>query len=427
MKKRNKKHVQRLEVIMKSFRILYTTVLFIMLIICLGANVLIQNTGKNKVSRPYRVEAERIADVIRQKGMDAIDLNEYTYIKNIEKLTPDSQASFYEAEEDYLLKTIGRDIYRMDYLYIDTGNKDMVVMNLVFILFGGMILFLLFIIWRNILKPFDTIRDVPYELAKGNLVVPLKENKEKYFGRFLWGLDLLREKLESQRQKELELQREKKTLILSLSHDIKTPLSIIELSAKALQKGLYTEEKKKQEVADSIHKKCIEINDYLNKIIQASNEDLLHFEVQDSEFYLSHLIKEITHFYKDKLELLKTDFVIEAYHDRLLKGDSDRAAEVLQNLMENAIKYGDGKKIALQISNEEDCILIGVANSGCSLNPEEISHIFDSFYRGSNVGSNSGSGLGLYICKELMRRMDGEIFAEQKGGQMIVTAVFRII
>ena len=50
-------------------------------------------------------------------------------------------------------------------------------------------------------------------------------------------------------------------------------------------------------------------------------------------------------------------------------------------------------------------------------------HIFDSFYRGSNVGSRPGSGLGLYICKKLMNRMDGEIFAEKENGDMIVTVV----
>ena len=71
--------------------------------------------------------------------------------------------------------------------------------------------------------------NLAYELAKGNLSLPVKEENSKLFGRFLWGMDMLREKLEDNKARELEFQKEQKTLILSLSHDIKTPLSSIEL------------------------------------------------------------------------------------------------------------------------------------------------------------------------------------------------------
>ena len=75
------------------------------------------------------------------------------------------------------------------------------------------------------------------ELAKGNLSVPVKAEKSKFLGRFLWGMDMLRETLESNKEKELALQKEKKTLVLSLTHDIRTPLSAIRLYAKALARG----------------------------------------------------------------------------------------------------------------------------------------------------------------------------------------------
>ena len=82
--------------------------------------------------------------------------------------------------------------------------------------------------------------------------------------------------------------------------------------------------------------------------------------------------------------------------------------------LENAIKYGDGKRISIDFSEEEDCRLLTVRNSGCSLKQEELINLFDSFYRGSNVGSAEGSGLGLYISRQLMRKMDGEVFVEIK-------------
>ena len=109
----------------------------------------------------------------------------------------------------------------------------------------------------------------------------------------------------------------------------------------------------------------------------------------------------------------------------LLYGDLDRAVEVLQNVCENALKYGDGKQIHISFDEEEDCKLITVENSGCSLKEEEFTYIFDSFYRGSNSDKAKGSGLGLYICKSILHKMDGEIFAKEKNGMFAITVVLK--
>lgn len=95
--------------------------------------------------------------------------------------------------------------------------------------------------------------------------------------------------------------------------------------------------------------------------------------------------------------------------------------------MENAIKYGDGRSICITISDEEDHKLITISNSGNTLPDTEISHIFDSFWRGSNAGKVNGNGLGLYICRRLMNEMGGDIFAEIRGDMFCVTVVCRKI
>ena len=110
--------------------------------------------------------------------------------------------------------------------------------------------------------------------------------------------------------------------------------------------------------------------------------------------------------------------------DCLIRGDNERSLEVIQNIIENAVKYGDGKRIAISFSKDENCQLIHISNSGCTLSDSELPHIFDSFWRGSNTGSQSGSGLGLYICRTLMRKMEGDIYAGINNGEMTVTAVF---
>ncbi|MBQ8883235.1 MAG: HAMP domain-containing histidine kinase, partial [Oscillospiraceae bacterium] len=229
---------------------------------------------------------------------------------------------------------------------------------------------------------------------------------------------------EQQKERELNLQKDRKMLLLSLSHDIKTPLSAIKLYSKALSKGLYDSHEKQLEIANNINTKADEIEGYVSKIITASRDDFLSFDVDVTEFYISQLVGEIAKYYSAKLSLIKTEFNVGEYSDCMLKGDLDRSVEVLQNLIENAIKYGDGHFINITFSEEEGCILITVKNSGCTLNENELSHIFDSFFRGTNAENEKGSGLGLYICRQLMNKMGGEVFAQIEDNCMLVTAVF---
>ena len=130
-------------------------------------------------------------------------------------------------------------------------------------------------------------------------------------------------------------------------------------------------------------------------------------------------------YYKDKLSVIHTEFQVDGIAECLVKGDRNRMVEVLQNVMENAIKYGDGKSICISFGEEEDCKLIHIKNSGCSLKKEELPNIFDSFYRGSNSIGRKGNGLGLSICKTLMRKMDGEIFAGMNEDVFCATIVVR--
>lgn len=403
---------------MKSFDRIFAAILALILLIFAAANAILLN--KNDISRPYRVEINRLAREIEENGFEKIDLSECNFVTHIEPYGED----FYDSESDYAIREIGGILYRFDYTASRSDKRLILTVNLILAAMAAVIIAVMIFVRRSILAPFDKLKELPYELSKGNLTAPIKESKSRFFGKFLWGVDLLREHLEQQKSRELDLMREKKTLLLSLSHDIKTPLSAIKLYAKALSKGLYPEKEKQLEIADNINEKADEIEEFVSQIVTASSEDFLELDVQNGEFYLSELMTKISSYYKEKLALVQTDFSVEKYSDCLLKGDLDRSVEVLQNLIENALKYGDGRLVEIAFSDEEDCRLITVKNSGCTLSDNELSHIFDSFWRGSNVENKPGSGLGLYICRQLMRRMNGEIFAEKSGDMMCVTAVF---
>ncbi|MDD5900756.1 MAG: HAMP domain-containing sensor histidine kinase [Lachnospiraceae bacterium] len=433
---------------MKRFDRVCILILLGVLLMFPAVNLFVMSGTEKESGRPYRVEISRLVRQIEENGRNneigeendvgradsagesdyskEIDLSGYTSVTAVIKENGEG-AAFYEGNSDYEIREIDGIRYRFEYETKESGDRrqQLFLINAILGITTVLVFLVLFYVRQNVLLPFAAMERIPYELSRGNLTVPLKESKNRFFGRFVWGVNLLRENMEQQKERELALQKEKKTLLLSLSHDIKTPLSAIKLSAKALSKGLYSETEKQTEIAESINAKADEIEGFVSEIIRASSEDFLSFEVHMGEFYLSELLGEITKYYREKLALIQTEFMVGTYSDCLLKGDKDRAVEVLQNLMENAIKYGDGRIISMDTSEEDGCILIRVRNTGCLLSENELPYIFESFWRGSNVGSRKGSGLGLYICRSLMRKMGGEVFAEAKNGEMVVTAVFQ--
>lgn len=419
---------------MESYRKFAAVVLWMTAVIFIGANIRMYHTAQDSQERMYRVEIARLVKEIQKNGFQSQDLSDFEHIYHVECRTEidltasDTVRQFFEqTDSDHCFRLINGVLYRFDYTMQSayTYRNMAKAVNVSLAVMSLLLICVLLYIRQTMIKPFEAMKDIPYELSKGRLAVPLPQNKSRFFGRFLWGIDLLRENMEERKRRELKLQRAQKTLVLSVSHDIKTPLSAIKLYAKVISRNLYEDDEQLKKIAENMEAKADEIGGFVTQMIKASGEDFLNIEVGKDGFYLSQLVKNIAGYYEDKLKLLHTDFIIEPYVERLLKGDFDRSVEVLQNMMENAIKYGDGTGIALKFGEEEDCVLVTVQNSGNTLPESELLHIFDSFWRGSNVQNNAGSGLGLYICRSLMHRMDGDIFAYIQDGDMYVSAVFR--
>lgn len=387
-----------------------------MIVLC---NVICAAEPSDHSGRLYRVEAQRLVRELQNTSVQELDLSEYETIAAVREFHADEVCN-----HDYVVEQINGQLYRIEYI-AEAQHGGIWIFNFCMVLMLLVTMGIFWFITYKVLQPFHKMSELTYELAKGNLSTPIKAEKSKYFGKLLWGMDMLRETLEDDREKELELQKEKKTLILSLSHDIKTPLSAIDLYTTALSENLYDTEEKRTQALQGISRNVQEIKGYVNEIVTASREDFLNLEVKEGEFYLQSLMSVIEVYYKDKLSVLHTDFKIEEAENCLLTGDMDRAVEALQNVMENAIKYGDGKQIRIFMSEEEECKLIHVENSGSELKPEELPNIFDSFYRGSNAQNVKGSGLGLYIAKNLMRKMGGDVYAELENGSFLVSVVIQ--
>ena len=402
---------------MKTFKKLCILSIVVFIALAAGLNIFLIR-DESHTNGIYRVEAKRLTDELNETG--SYDLSKYPHIKGV--YTGDD---LYKSNEQYLIIESNGKLYRVEY-EIKNEHSNIFILNCVLGIFFILTALLFLYIRRHIIVPFGRINSVPQELAKGNLAIEIPEEKSRFFGKFTWGVNLLRESIENNRKKEITMQRDKKLLLLSLSHDIKTPLSAIKLNAKALAKGLYKDEEKRLAAAESINKRADEIENFVSEITKAASEDFMNFEVEIGEEFLSHTIEKIYARYAPQLAVTGTEFKINKYNDCILSCDPDRLAECLQNLIENAIKYSDGRRIELKFDKMDGCELITVSNTGCTLETKELPQIFESFHRGGNADNIQGNGLGLFICKRLMSLMNGEIYADIVDECFEITLVVRL-
>ncbi|MDE6701197.1 MAG: sensor histidine kinase, partial [Acetatifactor sp.] len=210
---------------MKSFYKVSAVMLVVFAAVFALANLLLNVYCQPANGRPYRVEINRLALQIAESGLESVDLSECAYVTDIVEFGE----GFYSSADDCVIREIKGELYRFDYSTdnIYDNSASVLIVNIILCVAAVAVAAVLLYIRAHILLPFEQLTSLPYELSKGNLTAPLKENKSRFFGKFLWGMDLLRENIEQRRSRELELQRERKTLLLALSHDIKTPLTVI--------------------------------------------------------------------------------------------------------------------------------------------------------------------------------------------------------
>ncbi len=398
--------------------------------------------GHSQTDRKYRVEINRIlhqiragaapGDIVLNTGQSgAVHTLDWIGVEAVpEQIEQFFEGSGVDSREEFMILPVheGRKLsgyLRFSYLPVkDTTSIILVMDSILLLVLAGLVALLLYV-KLQILKPFHIIEELPYALSKGQLNTGLKESRSRFFGKFIWGLDLLRETLESQKQINMSLEKDRQTLVASLSHELKTPVAAIKLYSSALTRDIYDSDDKRKACAVLIGQKAEHIETLIGDIITASVSSLQNIEIKNREFYLGEWLKRLLLSHKERLELLKIDWTIDAYPDKLLFGDPDKLLEVMDNLIENAIKYGDGGQIRLSFQEEDMRQLIVVENTGNPLSAAELPYIFTSFWRGSNAEGKKGNGLGLYICKQLLHKMDGDIYAEPVKQGMKFVLVLR--
>jgi len=212
--------------------------------------------------------------------------------------------------------------------------------------------------------------------------------------------------------KEQKLQEQKKNFLLSVTHELKSPLASIKLLLQTIQKRDLT----KAQILDFIEKSLLDIerlDDMVENMLLASKIDNRSYTFPKAQFNLSVLVDSIV----NRLQLTKCDSIQQIIDAEIepkieITGDKFALTSVVTNLIENAIKYsGPCETVAVKLFSKDDRIHLQVADHGIGIADTEKHRIFDKFYRvGSEDTRNTkGTGLGLYIVKEVLDKHEATI------------------
>ena len=218
-------------------------------------------------------------------------------------------------------------------------------------------------------------------------------------------------------------ERERRLFVSNVSHELRTPLTSVKSYLEALDEGALTEP-----VAPDFIKASLDETNGMMRMVT----DLLHLSRIDNE--TSHLDVELINFTAfitfilnrfDKMKSQDEEKKYELVRDYPITSvwieiDTDKMTQVIDNILNNAIKYSpDGGKITVSMKTTDDQMILSISDQGLGIPKEDLPKIFDRFYRVDKARSRAqgGTGLGLAIAKEIIKQHKGFIWAKSEYGK----------
>ncbi|KJU92824.1 cell wall metabolism sensor histidine kinase VicK [Streptococcus infantis] len=218
-------------------------------------------------------------------------------------------------------------------------------------------------------------------------------------------------------------ERERRLFVSNVSHELRTPLTSVKSYLEALDEGALTEP-----VAPYFIKVSLDETNRMMRMVT----DLLHLSRIDNE--TSHLDVELINFTAfitfilnrfDKMKSQDEEKKYELVRDYPINSvwieiDTDKMTQVIDNILNNAIKYSpDGGKITVSMKTTDDQMILSISDQGLGIPKQDLPKIFDRFYRVDRARSRAqgGTGLGLAIAKEIIKQHKGFIWAKSEYGK----------
>ncbi len=253
---------------------------------------------------------------------------------------------------------------------------------------------------KVISEPIVEITNKSKELAQGNYDVNFEKNGIKEIDELADTLGYL----ENEVKKTDEYRRD---LMANVSHDLKTPLTMIKAYAEMVRDITYKDKEKREKNLNVIIEETDRLNILVNDILDLSKlqENITTLNIESFD-----LVAEINSVLK-RYDILKEnegyEIIAKLPTKAPVKADKNRISQVIYNLINNALNYtGDDKKVTIKVSLDKKEYLVEIIDSGKGIEPEKIEHIWDKYYKNEKNHKRNvmGTGLGLSIVKNILEQ-----------------------
>ncbi len=205
--------------------------------------------------------------------------------------------------------------------------------------------------------------------------------------------------------------------IANVSHELKTPLSVIGNYATMLQRPGITEEEK-NDYAKAISEASRKLAQLVTNILKLNKLENQQIFPQPTEFDLGEQLREYMLVFEDAWEAKNLEIQTDIQDGVCIKSDPELLSLVWNNLISNAVKFTPaGGTVGVCLRAEENYVAVSVSDTGCGITPEVGKHIFEKFYQGDPSHATQGNGLGLALVKRVVDILNGEIDVKSISGK----------
>lgn len=203
----------------------------------------------------------------------------------------------------------------------------------------------------------------------------------------------------------------------NVSHEIKTPIAVVQNSAEMLKDtGLSVEEQ--QMYVDTIIQSSKKLSALITNILKLNKLEKQNIQPVMGEYDLCEQLCQCSFQLENLWEEKEIEFEAELEERAMINADESLLELVWTNLLTNALKYtGKGGAVKIVQTSDKNGITVSVSDTGCGMSKETMKHIFDKFYQGDTSHSMSGNGLGLALALRIVRMLEGSIEVESEVGK----------
>lgn len=287
-------------------------------------------------------------------------------------------------------------------------------------------------ILNRILEPVNQLDMAAQRIAGGDLENPILYRREDEFKRVCNSFDFMQKHLKEEMEKNKAYEKARTEMVSGISHDLRTPLTSVKGYIKGMLDGIANTEEKRKQYLEIAYRKSCDMDVLLSKLfyfskLETGNMPFFKQNTNMSEFLFQYAEAKKGEFIAKKADIF---FAQQITGECVCYIDKEQMKRVFDNLVENSLKYSGCEKtdICIQLKEDEKTVQIIFRDNGKGMDNEKIEHIFEQFYRADESRNSEcdGNGLGLYVCRYIIKEHKGTIRAANKNGFQIIMELPKI-